>query len=128
MDALADGWVGGRDVIMVLGMDALANGWVGSMDIIILLWAWMHWPMDGLVAGTLSWFWAWMHWPMDGLVAGTSVKKTSSYGGRQDQYHYWRNSQQQALANCAFSVYARPALTQLGALVYLVSCCAPLNP
>ena len=90
-----------------LGMDALANGCLGSMDV-IMVWAWMHWPMDALVAWTLSWFghgctgqwmpwqhgryhglgmdalangclgsmdvimvWAWMHWPMDALVAWT---------------------------------------------------------
>ena len=51
---------------MVLGMDALANGWVGSMDV-IRVWAWIHWPMDGLVACTLSWFGhgftgQWMGW------------------------------------------------------------------
>ena len=67
-------------------MDALANGWAGSMEL-ILLWAWMHWPEDGLVAWTWScagmdalangWagsrgintVWAWMHRPIDGLLA-----------------------------------------------------------
>ena len=67
MDALASGWVGSKDVIMVwacmqrpvdalvawtyhgLGMDALANGCFGSMDV-IMVWAWMPWPVDGLVA------------------------------------------------------------------------------
>ena len=34
-----------------LGMDALANGWAGRMDVIMVL-AWMHRPMDGLVAWT----------------------------------------------------------------------------
>ena len=84
MDALANGWVGSMDVIMVwagisardglaawmlswLGcMDALANGWVGSMDV-ITVWVWMHWPTDGLVAWTLSWLGhgytgQWMGW------------------------------------------------------------------
>ena len=54
------GWWHGR--YHGLGIAALANGWVGSMDVIcchglrmdstdvIILWAWMHWPMDGLVA------------------------------------------------------------------------------
>ena len=32
-------------------MDALANGWVDRMDV-IMVWAWMHWPMDGLAAWT----------------------------------------------------------------------------
>ena len=32
-------------------MDALATGWAGRMDI-IMVWTWMHWPMDGLVAWT----------------------------------------------------------------------------
>ena len=36
-------------------MHALANGWTGSLDV-IMSWAWMHWPMSGLVAWTLSWF------------------------------------------------------------------------
>ena len=40
-----------------LGMDALANGRVGRMDVanglvgsmhVIMVWAWMHWPVDGL--------------------------------------------------------------------------------
>ena len=49
-----------------LGMDALADGWVGSMDVIMVR-AWMHWPMDGLVAWTLSCFGhgctgQWMGW------------------------------------------------------------------
>ena len=37
---------------------ALASGWVGevgSMDV-VMVWARMHWPMDGLVAWALSWF------------------------------------------------------------------------
>ena len=69
-------------------MDALASGCLGSMDV-IMVWAWMHWPVDALVAWTLSWFgqdalasgclgsmdvimvWAWMHWPVDALVAWT---------------------------------------------------------
>ena len=90
-----------------LGMNALVNGCPGSMDV-IMVWAWMHWSMDGLAAWTLSWFghgctgqwmpwehgrchglgmdalasgclgsmdvimvWAWMHWPVDALVAWT---------------------------------------------------------
>ena len=47
------GWQHGR--YHGLRMDALANGWVGSMDV-IMVWAWLHWPMDGLVAWTLSLF------------------------------------------------------------------------
>ena len=47
-------------------MVALANGWVGSMDA-IMVWACMHWPMDGLAAWTVSWFahgctGQWMSW------------------------------------------------------------------
>ena len=47
-------------------MHALANGWTGSLDV-IMFWAWMHWPMSGLVAWTLSWFGhgctgQWMGW------------------------------------------------------------------
>ena len=38
-----------------LGIDALANGWVGTRDV-IKVWAWMHWPMVGSVAWTLSRF------------------------------------------------------------------------
>ena len=47
-----------------------------------MVWAWMHWPMDGLAglgmdalvngwAGSMdvSTVWVWMHWPRDGLVA-----------------------------------------------------------
>ena len=30
----------------VTGMNALANGWVGSMDV-VMVWAWIHWPMHG---------------------------------------------------------------------------------
>ena len=48
MEALPNGCHG-------LGMDALACGWASSMDV-IMVWAWMHWPMDGLVAWTISWF------------------------------------------------------------------------
>ena len=33
-------------------MDALADGWAGSMDV-IMVWVWMRWPMDGLVALTV---------------------------------------------------------------------------
>ena len=43
--AVANGWAGSMDAIMVLGMDALANEW-------------------GLVAWTLAWIWAWMHSPL----------------------------------------------------------------
>ena len=64
-----------------LGMDALANEWAVSMDF-IMAWAWMHWPMSGLVVSLFKhgctgqcmdaiMVWAWMHWPMDGLVAWT---------------------------------------------------------
>ena len=70
-----------------LVMNALANGWVGSMDV-SMVWTWMHWPMDGLVAWAkvlgmdalangwvgskdISMVWAWMHWKMDGWVAWT---------------------------------------------------------
>ena len=38
-----------------LGMDALASGCLCSRDV-IMVWAWMHWPVDALVAWTLSWF------------------------------------------------------------------------
>ena len=38
-----------------LGMDALANGCLGGMDV-IMVGAWMHWPVDALVAWRLSWF------------------------------------------------------------------------
>ena len=34
-----------------MGIDAPANGWAGRMDVIMAL-AWMHWPMNGLVAWT----------------------------------------------------------------------------
>ena len=37
--------------IRSLGMDALVDRWVGSMDV-IMVWAWMHWSIDGLVAWT----------------------------------------------------------------------------
>ena len=59
-------WRGCLLVIMVRALNALVNGWVGSMDV-IMVWAWMHWPMDALVAWTLSWFGhgctgQWMPW------------------------------------------------------------------
>ena len=50
-----------------MGLDALANGWAGSMDA-IMVWAGMHWPMDGVAALALSWF---EHGYMDGLLAWT---------------------------------------------------------
>ena len=46
------------------------NGWVGSTDAVIV-WAWMPWPMDGMVAWTLSWFGHGCIGQMDGLVART---------------------------------------------------------
>ena len=60
-----------------LGMDALANEWAGSMDV-IMVWAWMHWPVSGLVACGLSWFghgctgqWTWMvAWTLSWLGHG----------------------------------------------------------
>ena len=46
------GWEYGRH--HGLGMDALAKGWAGSVDDIMLwAWAWMHRPMDGLAAWTI---------------------------------------------------------------------------
>ena len=36
-----------------LGTNALANGGVSRMYV-VMAWAWMHWPMDGLVAWTMS--------------------------------------------------------------------------
>ena len=35
-----------------LGMDALVDGWAGGMDV-IMVWVWMRWSMDGLVALTV---------------------------------------------------------------------------
>ena len=88
MDALANGWAGSKDVIMVrarlhwpmdglvartssgIGHDALAKGWTGSMDV-IMVWAWMGWQhgrdhglgtlANGL-AGSMNVImgWAWM--------------------------------------------------------------------
>ena len=52
-------------------MDAPANERAGSMDVIsmdvTMVWAWMRWPMSGLVAWTLPWFGhgctgQWMGW------------------------------------------------------------------
>ena len=34
-------------------MDTLANGWVGSTEV-IMVWAWLHWPMGGLVGGSMD--------------------------------------------------------------------------
>ena len=39
------------------------------MDV-IMAWAWMHWPMDGLVSMDEIMRGARMHWPIDGLGAG----------------------------------------------------------
>ena len=47
------------------GTDALANGWAGSMDV-VMVWAWMQWKR--WVGSTdVIMIWARMHWPMDAL-------------------------------------------------------------
>ena len=70
------GWRHGR--YHGLGMDALACGWASSMDV-IMVWAWMHWPMDGLVAWTGSWFGPRLG--MDGARIRVYVRASEGHGG-----------------------------------------------
>ena len=77
-------------------MDALASGCLGSMDV-IMVWAWMHWPVDALVAWTLSWFGhgctgQWMPWQhgcyhglgMDALANGWDADLSDRESGANE--------------------------------------------
>ena len=55
IEALANGWAGSTDVIMVLGMDALANGWAGSMDVIMVWESCSFMTLRACVLGESCW-------------------------------------------------------------------------